>query len=239
MATGALDAGTVQALGSTNDVMRTYVVSEEDVSGLVTIPSTWREKATLPRMGYQTVLEAVAEKHHATEGLIRRLNPGVSWPNPPAGTALTVPDPFPARLSSASRLTVELSRKIIQAWDADGRIIAYFPCSIGRDAAKRPVGKLRVTTCAVNPNYTYDPDIFPEEAESKLVQGKLVIAPGPNNPVGVAWIGLNLAGYGMHGTPKPEDIGKTESHGCFRLANWNAQKLTKLVTIDMPVEIEP
>ena len=68
---------------------------------------------------------------------------------------------------------------------------------------------------------------------------KLILQPGPNNPVGVAWIGLDKTGYGIHGTPVPEQVGRTESHGCFRLANWDAEYLVKLVWVGMPVLVEP
>ena len=67
---------------------------------------------------------------------------------------------------------------------------------------------------------------------------KLIIPPGPNNPVGVAWVGLSLPGYGIHGTPEPEKVGRTESHGCFRLANWNAATFSKSSWIGMPVYVE-
>jgi len=92
-----------------------------------------------------------------------------------------------------------------------------------------------VRVVAPNPNYTYDPQLF-EPGGGKT--GKLVIPPGPNNPVGLAWIGLSLQGYGIHGTPVPEHIGRAESKGCFRLANWNAVKLFNMVEIGTPVVIE-
>jgi lipoprotein-anchoring transpeptidase ErfK/SrfK len=66
-----------------------------------------------------------------------------------------------------------------------------------------------------------------------------MLPPGPNNPVGVAWVGLNRSGYGIHGTPKPEEVGRTESHGCFRLANWNAEYFAQLVSIGTTVFIDP
>ena len=87
--------------------------------------------------------------------------------------------------------------------------------------------------------YLFDPALFAEDPDARSVSGKRVIAPGPNNPVGVAWLTLNRPGYGIHGTPHPEDIGKTESHGCFRLANWNARHLLQLVTLGTPVEVLP
>ena len=91
----------------------------------------------------------------------------------------------------------------------------------------------------LNPNYTFDPAIFAESPEARAIGHKLVIPPGPNNPVGVAWIGLDRPGYGMHGTPGPEQVGRTESHGCFRLANWDAAYMVKLAWIHMPVEVVP
>jgi lipoprotein-anchoring transpeptidase ErfK/SrfK len=92
---------------------------------------------------------------------------------------------------------------------------------------------------APNPNYTFDPAVFPESPEARALGRKLILPPGPNNPVGVAWIGLDKSGYGIHGTPKPEDVGRTESHGCFRLANWNAELLLKMVGVGTPVLVEP
>ena len=104
---------------------------------------------------------------------------------------------------------------------------------------KRPAGELHITAIAVNPNYTFDPVVFPESAEARELGRKLILPPGPNNPVGTAWISLDKPGYGMHGTPSPEQVGRTESHGCFRLANWNASHLVRLAWVGMPVYIEP
>ena len=104
---------------------------------------------------------------------------------------------------------------------------------------KRPSGDLKITVVVRDPNYTFDPEVFPESDEAKQLGRKLIIPPGPNNPVGRAWIGLSLSGYGIHGTPDPEKVGRTESHGCFRLANWDALTLLDLVTVGMTVSVEP
>ena len=104
---------------------------------------------------------------------------------------------------------------------------------------KQPAGELHVSAVAPNPDYTFNPEVFPESPEAQQLKTKLVLPPGPNNPVGTAWISLDKPGYGMHGTPSPEQVGRTESHGCFRLANWNAEYLIKLVWIGMPVYVEP
>jgi len=98
---------------------------------------------------------------------------------------------------------------------------------------------LRVVSLAANPNYTFNPRIFPESTEARELDRKLLLQPGPNNPVGVVWIGLNRPGYGIHGTPSPEQVGRTESHGCFRLANWNAEYLRQLAWVGLPVFIRP
>lgn len=57
----------------------------------------------------------------------------------------------------------------------------------------------------------------------------LIVKPGPNNPVGLVWIDLTAPSYGIHGTPEPDKIGKTESHGCIRLTNWDALDLAGMV----------
>jgi lipoprotein-anchoring transpeptidase ErfK/SrfK len=134
---------------------------------------------------------------------------------------------------------ISLSRHTLEATDADGRLLAHFPVSIARMAEKRPEGELKVTVVIANPNYTFDPEVFPDSAEARQLGRKLVLPPGPNNPVGVAWIGLNLPGYGIHGTPQPEYVGRTESHGCFRLANWDARTMLDLASVGLRVVVDP
>ena len=198
-----------------------------------TIPEDWRERSQLLAMGFTTLLEMLAERAHASEALIKALNPD-SFRDP---TTVTLPNHAPGKIIKASRLRVSLAFKTIVAFDSAGKMIALFPCSIAADQEKRPVGLLTVQTVAFNPDYTFDPANFPELDEQQKGYGKLRIPPGPNNPVGTAWIGLSRPGYGIHGTPHPEQIGKTFSHGCFRLANWNAERLAQMVTSGTPVEV--
>jgi len=139
----------------------------------------------------------------------------------------------------AAFVRIRLAERSLQAFGSQSNLLAHFPCSIARMVEKRPLGELRVVVVISNPNYTFDPELFPESPEARSLSNKLVIPPGPNNPVGVAWIGLDRPGYGIHGTPSPEQVGRTESHGCFRLANWNAALLVELAWVGMPVYVEP
>ena len=237
--TGEIDAATLRRVGNLDAEFTTYAVAPSDLEGLTPFPTSWAAKAALAHMNYSTVQEALAERFHMSEAALQQLNPGAAWPDPPAGTVLAVPSVAPARHVDAARLEISLTHKTLKLVDAQGKVVGLFPCSIARDKAKRPVGELKVVNAASDPVYTFDPAIFPEEPEARAIGAKLIIPPGPNNPVGVAWVGLDKPGYGIHGTAWPEDIGKTESHGCFRLANWNARKLTRMVKVGTPVVVEP
>jgi lipoprotein-anchoring transpeptidase ErfK/SrfK len=240
-ATGQLDAETKSKLVLTNSPYAAYMITSNDVARLQPVSPTWLGKSQQSALDYETILELVAEKSRAHPNLIKRLNPTVNWTNVMAGTAVWVPDTTVApRRVKAAFVNIYLSARVLEAFDQNTNLLAHFPCSIAKRVEKRPVGELHVMAIAPNPTYTFDPAVFPESQEAQQMNGqKLILPPGPNNPVGVAWISLDLPGYGMHGTPKPEDVGRTESHGCFRLANWNAEEMLKLVTIGMPVYVLP
>jgi lipoprotein-anchoring transpeptidase ErfK/SrfK len=226
-------------IGTNSDWFTHYIVSEEDIGSLGSVPETWKGKSEQPTLPYTTVLEMVAEKFHSTELFIQTLNSQVNFNSIHPSQTLNVPNVLgPKTYEKASHVRVELNRKIIVVYGNRDQIIGFFPCSIGKDKERRPVGELRVIAMAPNPNFTWDPAVFVESPEAKTITGKLIIPPGPNNPVGTYWIGLDRTGYGIHGTPKPEDIGKTESHGCFRLANWNVEALARMIEIGTPVLIE-
>ena len=64
-----------------------------------------------------------------------------------------------------------------------------------------------------------------------------VIPPGPENPVGNRWMGLSVAGYGIHGTNAPRSIGKAVSHGCIRMSQRDLDRLFAQVGVGDTVEI--
>lgn len=238
--TGALDSNTESFLKLDAPLLRDYVVTSNDLAGLHPVGKTWLAKSEQSALDYETILELVAEKGHAYKSLIEKLNPDVDWSNVAAGTAVKIPDiVYPEPEDKAAYVIIHLSDRYLEAFGTDSNLLAHFPCSIAARVEKRPVGELHVEVIAPNPNYTFDPAIFTDSPEAQAIGHKLVLPPGPRNPVGVAWIGLDLPGYGMHGTPDPEQIGRTESHGCFRLANWDAEYLLKLVWLGMPVYVEP
>ena len=233
--TGIPGAAVLEALGGDDDVLTRYTITAADVAALGRVPQDWEERSRLKAMPYETLQEFLAEKGHASQRLIERLNPGLPWPNPPVGSEVVLPNCAYDKPAKAGSIRISLSRTEVTVFNPEGQLVALFPCSIAREKSKRPDGEVSVKAVAQNPNYTYDPQLFVPGGSKKT---KLLIPPGPNNPVGLAWIGLSLQGYGIHGTPTPEHIGRAESKGCFRLANWNAVKLLAMVEHGTPVVIE-
>lgn len=232
------------------DLFRIVAVTQADLDALTPMPRTPVEKAKMSRMGYATVCEMFAERGHLSQRAMERSNPGVDWAHVAPGLKLVIPAfppmseelavwpkdrPGAPKRPEAALVRISLSRFEISAYAADGRILALFPCSIARNKAKLPPhGELKIVTTIANPNYTYTEDA----ASAGRRRAKYVFPAGPRCPVGVAWLGLNLPGYGIHGTPRPESIGRAESHGCFRLANWNAARLYALCKPGTKVVVE-
>lgn len=239
-ATGRADSATRARLVLNAPLFTTYTITSNDVAQIASLPETWLGKSQLPAMAYESVLELVAEKSHAYEGYIKSLNPAVEWRDIQPGTVVKVPRiNYPEPTQKAAFLRIRLTDRTLQAFSAETNLLAHFPCSIAAKVEKRPEGQLAIINFAANPNYTFNPELFPNSPEARELDRKLTIQPGPNNPVGTAWIGLDKPGYGIHGTPKPAKIGRTESLGCFRLANWDAAHLLRLVTRETAVLVEP
>lgn len=228
---GELDAVTAFRLRPPPPAFREHLLTLAEITNLHPLAETWSEKALQPRLAHATLLEALAEISHAHPDLVRKLNPGANWSTPRPGTPFLLPDVTRSRRqATAAEIRISLSARTLQVFDRDGDILAHFPCSIAQKVEKRPIGQLHITVIAVNPDYTFDPSLFPDSPEAREQGQKLILSPGPNNPVGTVWMGLDRPGYGIHGTPNPEDVGRTESKGCFRLANWNVNHLVTLVT---------
>jgi lipoprotein-anchoring transpeptidase ErfK/SrfK len=232
--TGELDAATRIALQIDSvPAVREYVVSTDDTADIGPNPRGWLEKSKLQGLRYPSLDCLIAERGHCSRALLGRLNAGMNPAAIKPGDVLKIPNVESAAAAPhAERLEVDFGTKTVHVYGADGREIALFHCSIAKNRTKRPSSNCTVRTVTRNPEYLFDPKHWPEV---KNVKEKLVIPAGPRNPVGLCWIGLSLKGYGIHGTPEPEMIGKTGSHGCFRLTNWDALRLATMVKAGTPV----
>lgn len=233
--TGTLNDATRAALAvDPANAVTSYTVTAGDLGQVGPVPTDWIEKSKLTKLKYESLDAALAEKFHCSRGLLARLNSRRTIGQLRPGDVIQVPGigTFSGAASGA-QIEINLAEKIIRVLDARQRLVALFHCSIAKSKDKLPGGQSKVIVVSKNPEYTFDPKMWPEV---KNVDRKLTIPPGPRNPVGLCWIGLSLPGVGIHGSPAPEMIGKTGSHGCFRLTNWDALRLSAMVRIGTPVK---
>ena len=237
---GVLDEATKAKLILDGEPMTQLALSATDLARLQPLQTTWEKKSEQTALDYETALEMLAERTHSAPALIRRLNPKATWDKVDPTMVFTVPS-FPSKNSrpKAERVVIYLADHVLEPLDGDEKVLGHFPVSIAARVEKRPAGELHVVVLVSNPDYTFEPENFPESEEAKTLGHKLILPPGPNNPVGMVWIGLDRPGYGIHGTPEPEHVGRTESHGCFRMTNWDAIALLDYVAIGTPVEVVP
>lgn len=222
---GKIDAEVIRLLTERQrePLLQDHVIAEADIADLVDVPDGMEGQSKLGRLGYETALEAIAEKFHMSQRLIEQLSPGTEFSV--VGKVIRVVKPGDNDGAvRVARIEVDKASSELRALDADGKLVASYPATIGSDAFPSPSGSMTVRTVAAAPTYYFDP-----EGRSWGPDKRLTIAPGPNNPVGSTWIDLTKDGYGIHGTPDPRLIGKTPSHGCVRLTNWDAQELSRAV----------
>ena len=261
---GRMGANTKKALAafqqSGNQVAPTeavtaYRITPEDEAGpfIGSIPTDMMEMAKLPALGYTSVLEMLAERFHSTPQLLQQLNPGATFaadqeiqvPNvepmvipvaietvPPAQRGAGEPPKQQAPAKPDVSVTVAKQASVLTVKDATGRVLFYAPVTTGSEHDPLPIGEWKVTGVQSSPTFRYSPDLF---WDADPAHTKATIPPGPNNPVGLVWVDLSKEHYGLHGSPEPTAIGRTQSHGCVRLTNWDALKLAALVKPGTPV----
>ena len=210
-----------------------YHITEDDIRGpfLPDLPPKMEDMKSLPAVPYTSAAEALAEKFHASEELLRKLNAGRSFDR--AGETIVVPNILTDRAPLAgSRVEIAKAAQTVRVFDAQNNIVAFYPATIGSEEKPSPSGMLKVTNIHSNPFYRYNPKYrFKGVSATK----PFTIKPGPNNPVGNIWIGLSAEGYGIHGTPDPAKVSKAASNGCVRLTNWDADDLSRRVAKGTPV----
>jgi len=255
--TGKIDADTWNALTSnfSEAVLTSYTISDEDVAGPFDkrTPRNLEEMAKLQGLSYKEPLEELAEKFHMSEDLLRKLNPGAHFDR--AGENIAAANVEPMQLRQGRDRTVEAippkkhngdgervativvdkATSDVRAYNEGGNLAAFYPATIGSKEKPAPKGTFKVRRVAWNPDYHNNPKFAWKGVKAKH---DLTIKPGPNNPVGLVWIDLTAPSYGIHGTPEPKNISKTQSHGCIRLTNWDALDLAGMVRRGTLVKFE-
>jgi lipoprotein-anchoring transpeptidase ErfK/SrfK len=233
--TGTVDAATWAALNAdTAPALMDYTITAEDEQGpFVAVPTDLMEQAKLPALGYTSPLEELAEHFHASPGLLQALNPGTDFTK--AEVTLKVPNVLTLPQGKAANVVVSKGESSVRAYDAEGKLLAFYSATIGSEHDPLPIGDWKISGVARNPKFHYSAKLF---WDAKDPDDKAVIQPGPNNPVGLVWMQLSKEYYGIHGTPEPGAIGHTESHGCIRLTNWDALELAAMVKPGTPAVLK-
>jgi lipoprotein-anchoring transpeptidase ErfK/SrfK len=229
---------------SPEPVVIDYKITEKDVKGpfLKKMPAKMEDMKDLKSLDYTSPREALAERFHMSEALLDALNSGKKFDE--VGQTISVVNTLPkeavakpkqAKSSQAkskqavpiaARVEVDKEAQTVKVLGKTGELLAFYPASVGSDEKPTPSGVLKVTSIDARPNYRYNPDYKFKGVKSKE---SFTIQPGPNNPAGTHWIGLSSDSYGIHGTPYPAKVSKSESHGCVRLTNWDVDRLAKLL----------
>jgi lipoprotein-anchoring transpeptidase ErfK/SrfK len=240
-----IDKSTYQRLraeGGGRPILRRYVVTAKDLEGPFTdIPTDVYKQEKLKCLCYASPLEMFSERFHASQNLLKQLNPSVHFDKLSRGSVIVVPNveldgaATPQDTMIVSRLIISKKGYWTHAIDADGRIIYHFPSTLGAGYDPSPTGDFHVTYVARDPAFHYQPKLFHEVPDSNP-EAHLPV--GPNSPVGVVWMSLSKPHYGIHGTSSPETIGYANSHGCVRLTNWDAMRLSDLVESGTPVQFK-
>lgn len=227
-------AGIKAALAASGgDAFISYTITASDAAGpfVASVPVDYGEKAKLDKLSYTSTAEMLAERFHMDETYLKALNPEANFGR--VGTIIRVANVGQPVSRPVARVVADKGRKQVFAYDAGGKLVVSYPATIGSSDTPSPTGTHLVSRVVLDPDYTYNPNINFKQGENSSI---LKIPPGPNGPVGSVWIALDKPTYGIHGTPDPSKIGKTESHGCVRLTNWDAQELARLVKAGVPVE---
>ena len=223
---GELDTATWAALDSdARPALIRYTLMDVDVAGpFEPIPADMMEKSKLTSLGFTSAQEALGEKFHMSPALLTKLNPGKSFV---AGDEIVVANVVGSdAVPKADKVVVDKSDATVSLVDAAGKTYAQFPATMGSAHDPLPLGDWKIQGVARLPEFKYNPALF---WDADPAHAKATIPAGPNNPVGVVWIDLSKEHYGIHGTPEPSRIGKTQSHGCIRLTNWDAMTLAQAV----------
>ncbi len=238
--TGAVDEQTFRILAADAEgtpALVRHQLTEDDIKGPFTaIPEDVYEKAKLSCLCYESKKEELAEVFHTTTEFLDQLNPGVDFEALKAGDSIVAPNVRPGMTADQpdiAQIVVSLTGNTLNGMDAAGNVVFHAPTTVGSKYDPSPNEMTKVVGIAQDPNFHYQPTLFHEVPDS---DPEAKLNPGPNSPVGVVWIALSKPHFGIHGTADPDSIGYASSHGCVRLANWDAEELSHRITQGIPVE---
>jgi len=224
-----------------------YQLRDQDFTNVGELPRDREEQSKLKAMPYSSIEDFVAERYHCDPELLRRLNPGAVLSGLKAGDAVKVPNVVPFEIealhsekksgappeTSTRSLDIDTHELFLRVME-DSKIMAAFPITAGSEQLPAPVGSWKVEAITPLPEFRWDLEML---NKGQRGSNALNLPPGPRNPVGVFWIGLNKKGVGVHGTDSPLTIGRSASHGCIRLSNWDAAKVAAMIKPGAAVEI--
>ena len=235
-------------LDSVYPIYAEYTVAPADLKTVGPVPTKPSEEAKVKRMPYASLTEFLEERYHASPDFLKKLNPGKNLDASKPGDIVRVPNVAPFKLEDIKNehflpdhpefmtrsIYINTRDKMLDLYDNQS-LIAAFPITPGSKTLPAPPGKWVIVGVVTLPDFRWDEEMLQHGRRSA---NAFEIPPGPNNPVGVLWTGLDKIGIGIHGTSTPETIGRAASHGCIRLANWDAIRFSSMVTKGMPVTIE-
>jgi lipoprotein-anchoring transpeptidase ErfK/SrfK len=245
--TGQIDANLQQQLQHIFPIYTTYVLTLDDLNRVGDIPYKPKEEAKVKAMLYRSITEFIAERYHSGENFITKLNSDLKLDALKPGDTVRVPNVPPFQIESLRELgnlpnkpefvkrviKVDTRYRMLDIMDGD-KLIGSFPITPGSQKLPAPIGTWKIVGIATMPWFRWDEAMLNHGERSENFYN---IPPGPRNPVGIAWIGLSKRGIGIHGTNSPDTIGRSGSHGCIRLANWDAARVINQVTEGMTVLI--
>jgi lipoprotein-anchoring transpeptidase ErfK/SrfK len=241
--TGAVDSWLLDQVPQTYTEFVIPPEAENFVGPTASKPS---EQSKLKGMKYGSLLELVAERYHSAEEFLKRLNPGVDLEKLKIGDTVKVPNVLPFKIEDLHegfapvnpafvnrKVFVDTKERFLLIYE-DKQLVAEFPITPGSSTLPAPLGLWKILGIATLPVFRHDEGVLNHGVKSDQFFN---LPPGPNNPVGVLWIGLNKPHVGIHGTNNPETIGRAASHGCIRTANWDAARVKELISVGNPVSI--
>ncbi len=224
----------------------TYTIRPGDFKYVGPLEPTNEGQAKMKYLTYESMLEMVAERYHASQALIVYLNTLPPNPTLVAGQTLVVPNVEPFRIEAlnvkaggragnGNMVRISSDRGTLEVFNKSGALVAYFPVSVGSAQNATPKGDWKIINQVPLPTFRWDDEMLNKGVRS---QDFFMFPPGPNNPVGVFWNGLNKPGVGIHGNPLPDTVFQGRSHGCIRMTNWDVITLPKYVGVGSRVVIE-